>query len=161
MARAARVFEDAAGSGARRTRTGRAMAVGLTVCFLATGEVVALDRTGKPLAFACANHVHFFADVENIHCQFVAYDDGFLRAKFAQEAKRRQIVRFQMSERACRQFFRVKFFKPDLNRRIPIPILCADLRNVTWPSFDDRHRVRDAFLIEDLGHADLPSNKPF
>ena len=70
-------------------------------------------------------------------------------------------IRLQMPKRACRQFFRVKFFKPNLNSRIPIPILCADLRNVTWPSFDDRHRIRDAFLIEDLGHADLPSNKPF
>jgi hypothetical protein len=51
--------------------------------------------------------------------------------------------------------------EPNLDRLIPITLLTAYLGNVTWPSFDDRHRIRDAFLIEDLGHADLLSNKPF
>src|SRR6186713_2180264 len=53
------------------------------------------------------------------------------------------------------------FSKSQLDRRVPITFGKTNLGNVTWPSFDDRHRLRDAFIIEDLGHADLLSNKPF
>src|SRR5512134_303397 len=59
------------------------------------------------------------------------------------------------------QFLGMDLTKPKLDSNVPIPFLIADLGNVTWPSFDDRHRTRDALLIEDLGHADLLSNKPF
>src|SRR6185436_11322842 len=66
-----------------------------------------------------------------------------------------------MSQRARSQFFRVYFAKPKLDCGIALFFGAAYLCNVTWPSFDDRHRMCDALLIEDLGHADLLSNKPF
>ena len=66
-----------------------------------------------------------------------------------------------MPQFAGSQFFGMDLPKTNLDRLIPITLLTAYLGNVTWPSFDDRHRIRDALLIEDLGHADLLSNKPF
>src|SRR6185436_11015956 len=66
-----------------------------------------------------------------------------------------------MSQRARSQFFRVYFAKPKLDCGIALFFGAAYLCNVTWPSFDDRHRMCDALLIEDLGHANLLSNKPF
>src|SRR5512139_2465066 len=59
------------------------------------------------------------------------------------------------------QFLGMYFSKSQLDSRGPIALGKTNLGNVTWPSFDDRHRMRDAFIIEDLGHADLLSNKPF
>src|SRR5215510_3177149 len=51
--------------------------------------------------------------------------------------------------------------KPQLDRCVSIAFWNTNLCNVTWPSFDDCHRICDTLLIEDLGHADLLSNKPF
>jgi hypothetical protein len=51
--------------------------------------------------------------------------------------------------------------KTQLNGNVPIALLRAYLGNVTWPSFDECYRIGDTFFIEDLGHANLLSNKPF
>src|SRR5512147_1899308 len=66
-----------------------------------------------------------------------------------------------MTQLAGSQLLGMDFSKSQLDSRVPIAFGKANLGNVTWPSFDDRHRMRDAFIIEDLGHADLLSNKPF
>src|SRR5688500_6307419 len=66
-----------------------------------------------------------------------------------------------MAQFARCQFFGVNLTKSKLDRGIPIPFRVTYLCNITWPSLDDCHRICDTLLIEDLGHADLLSNKPF
>src|SRR5688500_14997561 len=66
-----------------------------------------------------------------------------------------------MSQLTTRKTLWVYFTKAQLYRRITFLLRHAYLGNETWPSFDERYRIGNTFFIEDLGHADLLSNKPF
>jgi len=66
-----------------------------------------------------------------------------------------------MSQLAIGKTLGMDFSKAQLHSRITFFFRFANLGNETWPSFDERHRICDALLIEDLGHADLLANQPF
>src|SRR3990172_419069 len=155
------VLKDTSRCCTSAARTRCSMAIGLTMCLFSTFEVMALYHTGKSFTLAGANHIDVFADCKDVDCQFIANADSLLRTELAYKTHGRQITGLQMTQFTSRQFLGMNFTKSQLDRDISITFLLAHLCDVTWPSFDDRHRIRDALLIEDLCHADLLSNKPF
>src|SRR5258706_6635499 len=81
--------------------------------------------------------------------------------EFAQKAHGRNLIGLQVTQLTASKTLRIHFTKAQLHRRIPFLLRHTYLGNETWPSFDECYRIGDTFFIEDLGHADLLSNKPF
>src|SRR5271157_1018058 len=125
-------------------------------------EMIAFDDTGKALAFANANYIQALTNRKCINSDFIAnIDIRSLYAKFAQETQSWDFIGCEVSPFAIGQTLRMNFGESQLDCRITFLLRFTNLGNVTWPSFDERHRIRDAFIIEDLGHADLLANQPF
>jgi hypothetical protein len=123
---------------------------------------MAFNHAREPLALAGTDHIDAFADSESFHCHFVTdVHVNYLGTEFPKESQWGDFPGFEVTQLTTRQSLGMEFTKAQLDRRIALFFRSAYLRNVTWPSFDDCHGMRDALLIEDLGHADLLANQPF
>jgi hypothetical protein len=72
MACATRVLKNTAWRCTRAIRTGRAMAIRLTMSLFATLEMITLYGTCKSFAFAGTHYVNMIANGKHIDCELIA-----------------------------------------------------------------------------------------
>jgi len=95
-------------------------------------EMMPLNRTREPSAFARADHVHALAFGEHVNLDFSTFshiDFAIAQTKLAQITQCGQVVTLQMSEFALRQTLRLGFAKPQLNGGVAIFFAAANLRD--------------------------------
>src|SRR6202142_1297750 len=125
-------------------------------------EVITLDHTGKTFALAYPDDIHSFANCKDLNGYFVA--NGHFRgfgSKFTKETQGGNLAGGEMPKFSVGESLGMDLRETQLHCRITLLFRHANLGNVTWPSFDERHWICDALIIEDLGHADLLANQPF
>jgi hypothetical protein len=127
-----------------------------------TMEVISSNTTHETFAFAGADNINAFAYDKHVNLNRITlFDIGIVCTKFAHVAQWRQAIALEMPQLATSQTFWFYFIETQLYRTVAFFLGCSYLGNETWPSFDDRHRDGNACFIENLGHADFLSYKPF
>ena len=80
-------------------------------------EMIALDASRKSFAFAHADHIHQFANLENGYSYLVTlFEFWLLDTELTKKAQRRDIVALKMTQLTTAEAFWLCFAKTQLDR---------------------------------------------
>ncbi|MPN08564.1 hypothetical protein SDC9_155847 [bioreactor metagenome] len=162
MTRHSPALHYTAGKAAASDRTGVTVCYRVTMARRRSAEAVALHYARGSLTLADSYYVNNFAILEQRNGDLLSHlvVRRAVHAELPQPAPGRNILLLEVTLHRLCQLNGLYISEAELHCAVTVFFRCPDFNDRAGPCFNNCHRYRLAFFVEDLGHPYLAAQNP-